>query len=63
MNLPTTLALPAADVDLLREAAGQLLRESADYQSLPRDLGGSPRKQEGRAHCGSHPSCPAGLDS
>jgi NTE family protein len=44
MNLPTSFALPAEDVDLLRDAAAQLLRESADYQSLLRDLGGSPAK-------------------
>jgi NTE family protein len=44
MNLPTTFVLPASDVDLLREAAGQLLRESQDYQSLLREMGGSPPK-------------------
>jgi NTE family protein len=44
MNLPTSFVLPAADVDLLRDAAGQLLRESQDYQSLLRDLGASPPK-------------------
>jgi NTE family protein len=44
MNLPTSFVLPAGDVDLLREAAGRLLRESEDYQSLLRDLGGSPPK-------------------
>ncbi len=42
MNMPTSFALPAGDVDLLREAAGQLLRESQDYQSLLREWGGSP---------------------
>jgi NTE family protein len=42
MNLPTSFALPAEDVDLLRDAAAQLLRESPDYQSLLRDLGASP---------------------
>jgi len=41
MNLPTTFALPAADVDRLREAAGRLLRESAEFQSVVQELGGS----------------------
>ena len=40
MNMPTTFVLPADDVDRLREIAGRLLRESADYQDLLRDLGG-----------------------
>ena len=40
MNMPTTFVLPAEDVDRLREIAGRLLRESADYQELLRDLGG-----------------------
>jgi NTE family protein len=46
-NMPTTFVLPADDVDLLREAAGQLLRESADYQDLLREWGGSPSKAAG----------------
>jgi NTE family protein len=41
MNMPTTFVLPAEDVDLLREAAGRLLRQSEDYQSLLREWGGS----------------------
>ena len=44
MNMPTSFVLPAQDVDLLREAAGRLLRESEDYRSLLRDLGGAPPK-------------------
>jgi len=44
MNMPTSFVLPPEDVDRLREAAGQLLRESEDYQSLVRDLGAVPRK-------------------
>jgi len=44
MNMPTSFVLPAQDVDLLREAAGRLLRESEDYQLLLRDLGGAPPK-------------------
>ena len=42
MNMPTTFVLPAEDVDALREAGGKLLRESADYQELLREFGGSP---------------------
>ena len=42
MNMPTTFVLPADDVDALREAGGKLLRESADYQELLREWGGSP---------------------
>ena len=37
MNLPTSFVLPPEDVDQLREVAGQLLRQSADYQSLVRE--------------------------
>ena len=44
MNLPTSFVLPAEDVDRLRAAAGQLLRESPDFQSVLRDLGGAPAK-------------------
>ena len=34
MNLPTSFALPAEDVDALRDVRGKLLRESADFQEL-----------------------------
>jgi NTE family protein len=44
MNLPTSFVLPAEDVDRLREVAGRLLRESEKYESLVRDLGGTPTK-------------------
>jgi NTE family protein len=44
MNLPTSFVLPPGDVDKLRVAAGQLLRESQDFQALLRDLGGAPAK-------------------
>jgi NTE family protein len=44
MNLPTSFVLPPGDVDKLRVAAGQLLRESRDFQALLRDLGGAPAK-------------------
>jgi NTE family protein len=49
MNMPTTFVLPAADVDLLREAAGRLLRESEDYRELLREWGVSPSKAVGGA--------------
>jgi NTE family protein len=41
MNLPTSFALPAEDIDRLREIAGQLLRQSSEYESLVQDLGGT----------------------
>jgi len=44
MNLPTSFALPAADVDRLREVAGRLLRQTPEYKSLLLDFGGSPLK-------------------
>ena len=47
MSMPTTFVLPAEDVDLLREAAGQLLRESADFQSLVGEWGSSARAPGG----------------
>jgi NTE family protein len=39
LAVPTTLQLPAADVDLLRQQAGAALRRSADFQGLLLDLG------------------------
>jgi NTE family protein len=42
MNLPTSFVLPAADIDQLREVAGRLLRQSADYQAMLREFGGVP---------------------
>jgi NTE family protein len=44
MNLPTSFVLPPGDVDRLRQAAGQLLRQSQDFQALLRELGGAPAK-------------------
>jgi hypothetical protein len=41
MNLPTSFVLPAEDIDRLREIAGRLLRQSAEYESTVRDLGGT----------------------
>jgi NTE family protein len=42
LNLPTSFVLPAEDIDALREVAGRLLRQSAEYRSLVRALGGTP---------------------
>jgi NTE family protein len=42
MNLPTALTLPAEDIDRLREIAGRLMRQSAEYETIVRALGGSP---------------------
>jgi NTE family protein len=42
MNLPTSFVLPPADVDRLRAAAGQLLRQSQDFKALLREFGGGP---------------------
>jgi NTE family protein len=42
--LPTSFALPPDDVDRLRATAGRLLRESAAYRELIRELGGAPRQ-------------------
>ena len=39
LNLPTSFFLPATDVDKLREAGRDLLRQDSIYQQLLRDLG------------------------
>ena len=44
MNLPTSFVLPPEDVDRLREVAGQLMRQSEDFQSVVREFGGTPAK-------------------
>ena len=44
MNLPTSFVLPPEGVDRLREVAGRLLRRSAEYQEVVRELGGTPAK-------------------
>ena len=41
MNLPTSFVLPDKDIDRLVEVAGQLMRQSAEYKSIVRDIGGS----------------------
>lgn len=44
MNLPTSFVLPPEAVDRLREVAGQLTRESAEYETVVRGFGGTPAK-------------------
>jgi len=44
LNLPTSFVLPAEDVDRLREVAGQLLRQSREYESVLRDFGATRSK-------------------
>ena len=44
MNLPTSFVLPPEDIDRLREVAGQLLRQSAEYEAVVHELGGMPAK-------------------
>ncbi len=39
MNLPTSFVLPPEDVDRLRDVAGVLLRQSADYQTVLHGFG------------------------
>lgn len=43
MNLPTSFVLKPEAVDRLRAIAGELLRQSADYQRLLKDLSAPPR--------------------
>ena len=45
MNLPTSFVLPPEDVDGLRDMAGRLMRQSADYEAVVRGFGGSPATQ------------------
>ena len=42
MNLPTSFVLPVEDIDRLVEVAGQLMRQSAEYESIVHDMGGNP---------------------
>ena len=47
MNLPTSFVLQAEEVDRLREVAGQLLRQSPEFEAIVRELGGPPAKSSG----------------
>jgi len=42
MNLPTSFVLPNEDIDRLVEVAGQLMRQSAEYELFVHDMGGNP---------------------
>jgi NTE family protein len=42
MDLPTSFVLPAEAIDRLREIAGRLLRQSAEYETIVHELGGLP---------------------
>ena len=42
MNLPTSFVLPPEDIDRLREVAGKLMRQSEEYRTVVRALGGTP---------------------
>ena len=44
MNLPTSFVLPPEDIDRLRQVAGRLLRQSAEYESVVQELGGTRTK-------------------
>ncbi len=44
MNLPTSFVLRPEEVDRLREVAGQLLRESAEFEAIVREFGGTPAR-------------------
>ena len=41
MNLPTSFVLKPEEVDNLREVAGRVLRQSAEYGYVVRELGGT----------------------
>ena len=41
MELPTSFVLPEEDIDRLVEVAGQLMRQSGEYESIVHDMGGS----------------------
>jgi len=44
MELPTSFVLPPEEVDRLRDMAGQLMRESEDYEKIVQSLGGAVTK-------------------
>lgn len=44
LNLPTSFVLKPEEVDRLRELAGRLLRQAAEYQRIVRDMGEPPAK-------------------
>lgn len=44
MNLPTSFVLPPDDIDRLRDVAARLMRQSPEYESAVRDMGGTRTK-------------------
>jgi NTE family protein len=42
MNLPTSFVLPPEDIDRLREVAGRLMRQSAEFETVVSEMGGVP---------------------
>ena len=44
MDLPTSFVLPPEDVDGLRDVAGRLMRQSANYQSVVQGFSATPAK-------------------
>lgn len=51
LNLPTTFALPARDVDDLIAVGARLLQDSPDFQRLLRALSGTARPEDRDANC------------
>jgi NTE family protein len=54
MNLPTSFVLPPDEIDQLREVAGRLLRQSPEYEKVVREMGGSPKRETGKAGSAAH---------
>ena len=54
MNLPTSFYLPAEDIDRLRDVAGELMRQSPEYQSVVREMGGGVAAKQGGAGGAAH---------
>ena len=44
MNMPTSFVLPDEDIDGLVEVAGQLMRQSTEFQSIVENMGGKPAR-------------------
>ena len=44
MNMPTSFVLPEEDIDGLVEVAGQLLRQSTEFQSIVENMGDNPAR-------------------
>ena len=46
-ELPTSFALPDMQVDRLRQVAGELMRQSPDYQAIVKSFGGTREEPPG----------------